>query len=483
MKTQRFLLLIAMLVAATLWSCTADDVNPDSGETASASNAGLALDGVAHPVVPGVCSDTAYFNLIDESGSLNVSYCGFAPCDPNNPTSWGTALAYNTDSALYFDIQLAWGWYIEMSQVYAGDAQGITWENGIPQANVGPGWDQEIVTPAVNAYQVTVPTAGLTDCQSICGMFTVAKLDFFGGVDPQSRRTVMLHNPAWNDANQSAMNTSSMFEYPYCGLVCGATPQCPDEPEYCDISFACSNYEWIENVSIGTIDNTSGNDQGFGDYTGEESHLQAGGTASITLTPGFNNACGYYERWVVFIDWNRDGDFFDSGELVTWGASRYAITRTFQVPANAETCELRMRVAMRWGCWPSGPCCSYYYGEAEDYTIYVDGAGNGRVAPREDDNVMEALYTTEDKAPGDVQLIEDEEELIVRSGSDQPLEVEVLDENGTVVHTQKIKAKAGLNNINLNYRSNTLTGHTYRVKGGLERSEAEMQMDAPAGME
>ncbi len=479
MKTQRIIIILAMLVTATLWSCTPDNVSPSSGDTASNSTPTLSGDGVAHPTVPNVCSDSVVFDLIDEGGSTNINYCGAFPCDPNNATPWGSVTCFNTDSALYFNVQLAFGWYLELNKSFIGVEENMNIINGIPQTESG--WIQQIVSPAVNTYQVSVPSANLSDCADIASIFSVVKLDFFGGTDQNSRRNLWLHNAQWNDPNATGANSGSMLVYPYCGLDCGASA-CSDVPEYCDMNFYCSSYEWIENVSIASINNTSGNNQGYGDYTAQEATIEAGSQASITLTPGFNNACGYYERWVVFIDWNRDGDFFDSGELVTWGAGSSAITRTFNVPANAEDCELRMRVAMRWGCWPAGPCCSYYYGEAEDYTIFVSGNNSGRVAPRVDDNVLQSYTINEKAAPGDVQLIEGEQ-LQLRSGSEQDLQVEVLDQNGNVVHTQTVKAKAGMNDVNLSFQSRNMSNYTYRVKGGLERSAAEMEMGAPAGME
>lgn len=485
MKTQRFILLLAMLVTATLWSCSPDNVGPKDSNSANNATPTMTGDGVAHPTIPGVCGDSIVLNLIDETGSENVTYCGLVPCGTNVTPAWGSVTCFNTDSAMYFNVSLAFGWFLETNRCFIGIEEDMTYDsNGIPQMESD--WMLREVNPVVNSYQVGIPTANLSgDCADVTSMFSVVKLDFFSGVDANSRRRLWLHNPMWSDVDNSWANSGSAFSYPYCGLTCGAVaePECPDVPEYCDINFSCSSYEWIENISIGTIDNNSGNDQGFGDYTSQEATLEAGGTATITMTPGFSSTCAYYERWVVFIDYNRDGDFYDSGELVTWGAGTGAVTRTFNVPANAEDCELRMRVAMRWGCWPSGPCCSYYYGEAEDYTIFVNSANNsGRVAPRVNDNALQSLVIEETAAPGDVEVIKGEQ-LQVRSGSAQTLEVEVLDQNGKVVQAQTVKAKAGLNDLNFRGINNAdVQGYTFRVKGGLERSASEMEMNVPTSM-
>lgn len=148
---------------------------------------------------------------------------------------------------------------------------------------------------------------------------------------------------------------------------------------YCHAGAYCSSYEWIDQVELGSLSNLSGNDNGYGDFTNMKETLVAGGQGSISLDPGFSGR-SYREYWKVWIDWNRDGDFNDNGEMVFYGNGSSEISGTISVPANAASGDLRMRVAMRWNCYPSGPCCTYQYGEVEDYTIEVV-AGNSRTAP------------------------------------------------------------------------------------------------------
>jgi|GEM_PF-5942955 len=148
--------------------------------------------------------------------------------------------------------------------------------------------------------------------------------------------------------------------------------------EYCAASGCNTQYEWIDAVSLVNLNNVSGNDQGYGDYTHLSENLVAGSQASINLDPGFSGQ-SYREYWKVWIDWNRDGDFYDAGERIFYGNGNGNLSGTFQVPANAATGDLRMRVMMQWNCYPAGPCCSIQYGEVEDYTIQVSGSG-ARVA-------------------------------------------------------------------------------------------------------
>ena len=87
----------------------------------------------------------------------------------------------------------------------------------------------------------------------------------------------------------------------------------------------------------------------------------------------------------MWIDYNRDGDFGDSGELVY---SRSATTATsvsgsFTVPSGASAGATRMRVSMKYNDIPD-PCESFTYGEVEDYIVVINGSNpinNGVVGP------------------------------------------------------------------------------------------------------
>ena len=130
--------------------------------------------------------------------------------------------------------------------------------------------------------------------------------------------------------------------------------------------------EWIENVSIGTINNTSGNDWGYNDYTNFSTDVTQGSNYTLTLTPGFASTT-YAETWSVWVDWNKDNDFADAGEQVfTQPGSSTAVIGSFTVPLTASTGNTRMRVSMRWNTLPD-PCGEFIYAEIEDYTINVQG--------------------------------------------------------------------------------------------------------------
>ncbi|MBI5913877.1 MAG: S8 family serine peptidase, partial [Bacteroidetes bacterium] len=92
-------------------------------------------------------------------------------------------------------------------------------------------------------------------------------------------------------------------------LGCGA---CIDL-SYCPSAGLETQYEWIENVTIGSINNTSAAENGYGDFTGVSTDLTTYTANVISLTPGFSG--GTYPEWfTVWLDFNQDGDFNDSGE-------------------------------------------------------------------------------------------------------------------------------------------------------------------------
>jgi PKD repeat protein len=144
---------------------------------------------------------------------------------------------------------------------------------------------------------------------------------------------------------------------------------------YCTSQGNNQNYEYIAGVQVGSLNNTSGA-SGYTDYTAMTANLTAGGTAGVSLTPGFVSS-SYTEYWKIWIDYNGDGDFVDSGEEVFSGSGSSVVNGSFSVPASASGTVTRMRVSMKYGSAPTS-CESFTYGEVEDYTVSITG---GTVLP------------------------------------------------------------------------------------------------------
>ena len=135
---------------------------------------------------------------------------------------------------------------------------------------------------------------------------------------------------------------------------------------YCSSQGGSQKYEWISRVQVGSFVNSSGA-TGYGDFTSKTISLSAGQSAVLRLTPGFSGKA-YNEYWRVWIDYNKDGDFNDAGELVYAGHGAGAISGSFKVRSSASG-NVRMRVSMQYKSYPASSCGTIKYGEVEDYTV------------------------------------------------------------------------------------------------------------------
>jgi PKD repeat protein len=136
---------------------------------------------------------------------------------------------------------------------------------------------------------------------------------------------------------------------------------------YCSASASSQQYEYISRVQVGNLDKPSLNST-YSNFTSLVASLTTGASTSVTLTPTFPSSSGV-EAWRIWIDYNRDGDFDDSGELVFNTTGTAAVSGSFVVPSTAAG-STRMRVAMKWQTAAS-PCGSFSYGEVEDYTVQI----------------------------------------------------------------------------------------------------------------
>ncbi|MCF8245794.1 MAG: S8 family serine peptidase [Saprospiraceae bacterium] len=162
-----------------------------------------------------------------------------------------------------------------------------------------------------------------------------------------------------------SFSTAKQFTTTGCGSYCTAYGY--------DSTIEPLPDEWIERVTIGSINNTSGNDWGYNDFTNLSTNLTKGNSYTITLTPGFSSSA-YPEYWTVWVDYNKDNDFNDTGEKVytSSNGSSSTVTASFTVPASAVTGATRMRVAMMYDAAPL-PCGEFEFGEVEDYSVNISG--------------------------------------------------------------------------------------------------------------
>jgi subtilisin family serine protease len=148
---------------------------------------------------------------------------------------------------------------------------------------------------------------------------------------------------------------------------CGA---CTDLA-YCETKGEDASEEWIAGVELNQIDNNSGSDGGYADYTDGSTVLGRNQIYNIILTPGFPGQA-FNEVFRVWIDYNQNGSFGDAGETVyASGTTTTAVTGTFTVPSTATLGSTRLRVSMKFTSAPQSCSNPFNYGEAEDYCVEI----------------------------------------------------------------------------------------------------------------
>jgi len=150
---------------------------------------------------------------------------------------------------------------------------------------------------------------------------------------------------------------------------------------YCASQGNSTADEKIGKVVLGTINNTSTGTAGYENFTAQSTNLTRSSSATITVTPSWT-ASTYPEGYAVFIDYNQDGDFGDSGETV-WtktAATTTPVIGTFTIPATATLGAARMRVSMKYNGVPTS-CEAFPYGQVEDYTVNIQATVADTTAP------------------------------------------------------------------------------------------------------
>jgi Concanavalin A-like lectin/glucanases superfamily/GEVED domain len=127
--------------------------------------------------------------------------------------------------------------------------------------------------------------------------------------------------------------------------------------------------------SLSNADNEIPKDKAYEDFTAMSTNVYKNSTHNLTVNVNTDGNFTVYTN--VWIDWNRDGDFDDSGEEYDMGyATNVADAPTsnsplaITIPTNAIIGSTGMRVATKWQDYPSS-CDSGFDGEVEDYSINV----------------------------------------------------------------------------------------------------------------
>jgi len=153
-------------------------------------------------------------------------------------------------------------------------------------------------------------------------------------------------------------------------LGCGT---CLDS-NYCELTVNAVGDEWIEQIVLNTIDNQSGYDEGYGDYTGMPTQLKQGNGYNLTISAGtiLDEISEYYYAW---IDLNQNGVFDTNEQLYAsdTASARSSIDARIVIPRNAPLGLTRLRVIMLSDPLTEvSPCNTEIdLGEAEDYCVEI----------------------------------------------------------------------------------------------------------------
>ncbi len=321
-------------VGTTIDSASYSSSNPD-GSTVTKTFSSLAIDDYTFTITDaygdGICC--SYGN-----GSYSLS------SDDGVIFSGGS---FGSSEATAFCIEAGTG----------GDTQAPTAPASLATSNVA----QTTLTLSWNASTDNVGVTGYDVFQGNTNLGTVTGTSAnITGLSPSTAYSfkVRAHDAAGNNSGYSnTVNVTTLS----------------NSLTYCASQGNNTNDEYIDRVQLGSINNLSGNNGGYANFTSISTSLPKGSSNTITITPKWTGTV-YREAYRVWIDYNQDGDFNDSGEQV-YSRSRTTssnISGSFTIPNSALSGATRMRVSMKYNANPSS-CETFTYGEVEDYTIVIAG--------------------------------------------------------------------------------------------------------------
>ncbi|WP_130733275.1 GEVED domain-containing protein [Flavobacterium sp. J27] len=208
---------------------------------------------------------------------------------------------------------------------------------------------------------------------------------------------------------------------------------------YCSSASQNATEEYIGRVVIGSINNASSGTSGYENFTAISTNLGRGTVYTITITPVWPGPT-YSEGYAVWIDYNNDGDFVDSGELV-WSktaSTTTPVSGSFTVPTSATLGNTRMRITLKYNGIPTS-CETYSYGQTEDYTVNITGSSP--------EIATTIVLTNDAESNGNAILlkiypnpVEDYLYLDIKDFKANDYSYEIIDYHGKVVKRDKLNA-------------------------------------------
>jgi hypothetical protein len=249
---------------------------------------------------------------------------------------------------------------------------------------------QTIVLPDVTLTPVSTSSA-LSNLKAYSLKTTSATIawDNLKNASTYNIRYRQVGNSTWstttsttNSKNLTGLTTATTYEFQVTG-TCSSTTTSWSAIEtfntlavnYCTSQGSSVIAGYIGLVKVGNLEYVSSS-SGYSDLTNISLIADKGETLNVSLAAIWSPN-KYNEAYSIWIDYNQDGDFNDSGEQV-WSkksSTTRPVTGSFTIPTSAIYGTTRMRVSMKYynsfNQNPSTSCESFTYGEVEDYTINI----------------------------------------------------------------------------------------------------------------
>jgi bacillolysin len=380
-----------------------DGVEMTYGDGASTFKPLAALDVCGHEIGHAVCEKTANLTYANESGAMNEGLSDIWGASIEKYTVDKYALTGKSTYLIGEEVMKAGGALRSMSSpntygqpaYYKGqywaattsapsnanDQGGVHTNSGVLNywyylVSVGKTGTNEKGA----AYAVT--GIGLTDAAKIT--FRMESVYMTASSTYANARTYSIQaaTDLFGATSAQAQAVTNAWYAVGVGAAYGGTPTTPPaSTAYCTSQGSSQAYEYIDYVKLGSLARTSTADGGYYDGTASSTSVAAGSSQTISFSAGFTGSA-YTEYWKVYIDYNQNGVFTDTGELVVSGSSSSAatLTSTFTVPSTAKAGNTRLRVIIS-DASATTSCGSYSYGETEDYTVSITGGAAIAAAP------------------------------------------------------------------------------------------------------
>jgi lysyl endopeptidase len=177
-------------------------------------------------------------------------------------------------------------------------------------------------------------------------------------------------------ATTNASGSDTEIKNSYIAVIAPTAP-CEAASTTCD--------EFIYNVMLNTINNST-ICTNYSDYTNISTTLVQGQPYTVTIIPQTGSTPGdayTNDEIAVWIDWNNDMDFDDSGERVGYlliggpGTNEF----NFNVPLTSTlgSLHMRCRISFLTADGPITPCGESQYGEVEDYLVNITAPATATV--------------------------------------------------------------------------------------------------------